>query len=330
MLPSIAYPLRAARLLTRAKSFREEAVLGHPQLNAWGLHVKRVQLAYAVNQRRRARLGEALSREDREAFARDGFVIRPNFLSASRFEALRAQVEGLRTDVRERFEGSTLLRKVPIDAKLLAAAPALRDLVEDRTLRALMAYGEGNRAKPAFYLQTVLQNQRPGVPDPQCSLHRDTFHPTTKAWLYLTDVPLEAGPLVYVPGSHRLTPARLAWERRMSLEASARHAGGSFRVAAQDLVDMGYPPPRPLAVAANTLVVADTFGFHARGTSAGLSTRLEVWAIGQRTPFLDVWTERAIGWLTGRRTAVGWWQTRAGTNVVEAREDALEQTMARD
>ena len=40
-----------------------------------------------------------------------------------------------------------------------------------------------------------------------------------QVWLFLTDVAADAGPLTYVPGSHRLTPERLRWERRMSLEA---------------------------------------------------------------------------------------------------------------
>jgi hypothetical protein len=35
-----------------------------------------------------------------------------------------------------------------------------------------------------------------------------------KAWLFLDDVALEDGPFADVAGSHRLTPARLAWEER--------------------------------------------------------------------------------------------------------------------
>ena len=40
---------------------------------------------------------------------------------------------------------------------------------------------------------------------------------------------------------------------------------------------------------ANTLVVADTVGFHARGFSARPSRRVEIWAYGRRNPFLP-WT----------------------------------------
>jgi hypothetical protein len=49
---------------------------------------------------------------------------------------------------------------------------------------------------------------------------------------------------------------------------------------------LGLPQPRSFAVPANTLVVADTHGFHARGPSKGTSTRIEVWAYQRRNPFL--------------------------------------------
>ena len=39
-----------------------------------------------------------------------------------------------------------------------------------------------------------------GLSDPQTDLHTDTFHPTVKAWLFLTDVAPETMPFVYVPG----------------------------------------------------------------------------------------------------------------------------------
>jgi hypothetical protein len=44
--------------------------------------------------------------------------------------------------------------------------------------------------------------------------------------------------------------------------------------------------PVAFAVPANTLVVGDTVGFHARGHSARPSRRVEIWAYGRRNPFL--------------------------------------------
>ena len=71
---------------------------------------------------------------------------------------------------------------------------------------------------------------------------------------------------------------------------------------------MGYAPPRAFAVPANTLIVADTSGFHARGPSSASGLRVEVWAYGRRNPFLslplDPWRIPALG---HRRAPVFWW-----------------------
>jgi len=203
--------------------------------------------------------------------------------------------------------------------------------------RGLIRYVGSRDAEPVVWIQSILRHACEGPPDPQTALHADTFHPAVKAWLFLTDVAADSGPFTYVPGSHRLTPERLAWERRMSLVA--RHSPdadtreGSFRIDLAELAALGLPEPRVFAVPANTLVVADTFGFHARGPSAGRSLRVEVWAYGRRSPFvpwagLDPWTAAALA----RRSLAGWrlgdlieraglkphrWRLRAGVSAFD-------------
>jgi len=99
--------------------------------------------------------------------------------------------------------------------------------------------------------------------------------------------------------------------------ANAEIRQGSFRIEPAQLGALGLPPPRVFAVPANTLVVADTFGFHARGPSAGRSLRVELWAFGRRSPFVpwagfDPWSGAALA----RRSLIGWewgdWLDRAG------------------
>ena len=162
-----------------------------------------------------------------------------------------------------------------------------------------------------MWIQSILRHAHDGAPDPQTALHADTFHPTVKAWLFLMDVAADAGPFTYVPGSHRLTSERLAWERRMSLAAPSSRdpeiRQGSFRIDPAELAALGLPEPRAFAVPANTLIVADTFGFHARGPSAGRSVRVEIWAYGRRSPFvpwpgLDWWSGAALA----RRSLLSW------------------------
>jgi hypothetical protein len=238
-------------------------------------------------------------------------VIRPNFLSERDFGELRAQVEAYRGGLREIGEGDTILRKIALDSKTLAVLPALRRLLGDPEWRGLIRYIGSRDAEPGVWIQSILRHAHDGPPDPQTALHADTFHPTVKAWLFLTDVAADAGPFTYVPGSHRLTAERVEWERRMSLAApraaDADTRQGSFRIDPSEIAALGLPQPRVFAVPANTLIVADTFGFHARGPSAGRSVRVEIWAYGRRSPFvpwpgLDFWTGAGLA----RRSVLGW------------------------
>jgi hypothetical protein len=295
-------PVWTAQLLTGTKSFERNRVIGSRWLNEQGLHAARVGLAHRIAAMRRRRLARLVTDKDRAAFERDGFVIRPNFLPESEFAELLRQVKAYRGPLREIGEGDTILRKVALDPKTLAALPALRRV---------LGMPEWRDAEPVVWIQSILRHAHDGPPDPQTALHADTFHPTVKAWLFLTDVAADAGPFTYVPGSHRPTRERLAWERRMSL--AARHSPdpeirqGSFRIMPGELAALGLPEPRIFAVPANTLIVADTFGFHARGPSAGRSVRVEIWAYGRRSPFVpwpgfDLWSGAALA----RRSLLGW------------------------
>jgi len=297
-------PFWAVQLLTGAKSFGDNSILGSPALNARGLHVGRLRAAHGLAWRRRARLASRLSAEHRAAFDRDGFVEIRDFLAPEPFRALRDEVAAHRGPAHEMVQGDTITRRVPLDPATLTRIPTAAALLAMPLWRDLVRYAGSYDAEPVTYIQTILNKVEPGPPDPQTALHADTFHPSVKAWLFLTDVAENAGPFVYVPGSHRLTPGRLAWERRMSLGAATAAdlltRRGSFRIAEAELAAIGLPQPRAFAVPANTLVVADTFGFHARGPSLVPSMRVEVWAYGRRNPFLpwtglDVWSIDALG-----------------------------------
>src|SRR6516162_10055481 len=304
-------PVWVAQLATGTKSFERNAVIGSRRLNEWGLHAGRVQLAYRLAQARRRRLAGLVSAEDREAFDRDGFVVRPNFLPEEQFAALVAQIRAYRGPLREISEGDTIMRKVALDGSALAAIPMLGAVLRSPEWCGLIRYAGSRDAEPVVWIQSILRHACAGPQDPQTFLHADTFHPTVKAWLFLTDVAEDAGPFTYVPGSHRLSTERLTWERRMSLAArhspNAENRQGSFRIDPAELGSLGLPQPRAFAVPANTLIVADTFGFHARGPSVQPSPRVEIWAYGRRSPFPSLaaqvpWTTAALG----QRSVLSW------------------------
>lgn len=274
-------------VFTSAKSFEDNPVLSSHWLNQAGLHAARVTWAHRVATSRRARLAHLASEEDRASFARDGYILKRDV--APDFASLLAEVKSYRTAAREMTQGDTLTRKIALDDAALDAMPTLRALVGSAAWRNLLAYVGGMTTRPVQFIQTIATHVNDSEPDPQTYFHADTFHPAMKAWLFLNDVDGDVPPFTFVPGSHRLTPARLDWERRQALMASQARdehtRQGSFRIDAVALAALGLPEPIQFRVPANTLIVADTFGFHARGPSAAPAMRVEIWAYGRRAPF---------------------------------------------
>jgi hypothetical protein len=115
------------------------------------------------------------------------------------------------------------------------------------------------------------------------------FQPAIKFWYFIEEVTLAEGPLEYVIGSHLLTPARLRWEYRRSVEASrrgSRDTGGSFRIDEQVLQSLGLDLPRPFEVRENTLVIADVRGFHRRAHGTLGSRRVSIYGNVRPRPFV--------------------------------------------
>ncbi len=283
-------PIWLAELATGAKSFVGNPIIGSPRLNRLGLHEKRVMLAQRMADVRRRRMRHLVDSEDAEAFARDGFVVRRNALPDEAFSRLRAEIEGNAFAAQEMQQGQTVTRFCPITRAMTRQYPELGALVTGRMFQGLLRYVASRNADPITFIHTVFADPDRGDRDPQTVFHSDTFHPTAKAWFFLTDVEDDGGPFTFVPGSHRMTPQRLAWEREQAITARdgglSMHALGSFRVSDDDLSHMGYGEPVRVAVPANTLVVADTHGFHARAVSHKPTVRLGLYGSLRKNPFV--------------------------------------------
>ncbi len=305
-------PIYLAALASKAKSFRDNPLIGSPALNRKGLHVVRMRIAHAMAERRRTRLAHLIRPAEVATFRRDGFVEVRGVLPEQDFAALRREVLSFAAPAREMAQGDAVTRRLALDRAALARLPRLAALLASPRWRGLLSYAASFELEPMLYIQTIFSHAQPGPPDPQTNYHVDSFHPSMKAWLFLTDVADDEGPFVYVPGSHRLTRRRLAWERRASIEAAEspdiHNAEGSFRISLEELRRLGYGEPRAFAVPANTLVVADMAGFHARGRSARPGVRIEIWAFGRRNPFLP-WTgldPAALPVVKGRAVPLYW------------------------
>lgn len=311
-------------LLTGAKSFKANRWVGSVRLNRLGLHTGRKRLADGFAALRRVWLGRFLPAQDRMTLAQDGLLVKPGFLSSDELAAVRAELLSALWPTIEMAQPPAFTRRVNLDAQLCHDKfPALAQLIAHPVLLRALRYAAGCPGTPIVSVQIIRSGGTDAGHDPQTDWHRDTFHATGKAWLFLHDVPANQGPFAFVPGSHRPTPAHWAWERAQSVSAhaepNAMHANGSFRIDELALNALGYARRFTADVAANTLVVADMSGFHRRMPSAQPTVRVEIYFSLRRNPFFAGLLPSLLGLPVLRRYWAGWvygvysWMLARGT-----------------
>ncbi len=115
------------------------------------------------------------------------------------FARLKEQALAFRAEAREMVQGDTITRRIALDGPARKAMPLVDALLRRKDLAGLMRYAGSYDQEPLFYIQTILSHVREAAPDPQTNFHADTFHPSLKAWYFLTDVAEDEGPFCYVP-----------------------------------------------------------------------------------------------------------------------------------
>jgi hypothetical protein len=299
------------QIFTAAKAFSEPWI-GQPTLNRAGLHPVRIALSDAALGLRRLQAPGFGRGDAMQQLRRNGVVVLPDFLPAAQFEALQREAREAVAESRrvhppppnqqrgfgdpidfpggfDRYDGGTLNRFLALSGQVLPHAHAFA--THDRVSRLCQAAAGARHRPDKFWIHEIVHGDERDNPDIQKRLHKDTFHSTVKIWFTLEDVEPQHGPFHYVVGSHRMTRQRYAWEYRRSLQACAPDAksrGGAFRVTPAELDAMGLPAPTPFAVRANTLLMADTRGFHRRGHASAGSRRLAIYAGLRPSPFSPV------------------------------------------
>ncbi|MEM9632179.1 MAG: phytanoyl-CoA dioxygenase family protein [Pseudomonadota bacterium] len=315
-------PLFAAELATGAKSFCDNPIIGSRQLNEAGLHVKRIKLAERMADYRRRMMTNLVSPQHAESFRRDGFVVCKEVLPPDLFQQLKVEVENNSFAAQEMMQGHTVTRFIPIRKQMLAEMRILGSIVKGKLFQGLLKYVGSWNADPITFIHTVFADPDRGERDPQTVFHSDTFHATSKCWYFVSDVTEGDGPFTYVPGSHRMTAERLSWEHERAVSACSgertMHTLGSFRITDEELAVLGYCEPVKLIVPANTLVVADTHGFHARSRSEKPTIRLGIYGSLRRNPFvpwsgLDPFMLPGLRWRQSElHDAINSWKMRTG------------------
>lgn len=285
----IKAPLWFAELFTTAKSFAANPIIGNQTLNRLGLHIGRIRLAQIMTRWRWLFMGWMLPSDLKQQYREHGYVKIENFLSPEEFQTLRAEIVAFDGELRRMTQGDTHTFQGLLDDESASQMPATQRLLSDKHFRRIMMFGGGAFKLPMFFAHCVRNGIGDGKPDPQKDFHSDTFHPTMKAWLFLDDVDDAIGPFNYVPGSHRATAERLQWDYENSIAGkdleNSYAQRGSLRISPMELRARAFAEPMIMRVPANTLVMADTHGFHRRGDAAPGSSRLAIYAYSRSNPF---------------------------------------------
>jgi len=295
------------QILTRSKDLNNP-VLGSKLLNKLGLHLFRVNLAERCTRQRR-RFNHNSASNWQTNLVRDGAVAIKNFLPDDVFQAVKGEAETAAVDAShdvpiqqrqgkgfgpkqyhdwgfDRCDGGTLNRFIDIEparhpeAYKFSHLPVLSDLT-------LATGGRRQKSNHMWFYQTIHGDEKNST-DQQKIFHRDTFFRSIKFWFFVHPVTSNEGPFCYVPGSHHLTPERRAWEKKKVLEALEKPKGkrsSSFRIADTEIKALGLKAPHLFTVPENTLVMADTFGFHCRGAALAGAERLAIYGNMRPWPF---------------------------------------------
>lgn len=244
------------------KIFSRQKTVDSKLLNVLGIQVARTLMARAIyNMRPRLHAQWAV---EHNILRRDGVLVIPNFLPRQVFEPLRDEAVAFVSDPTHhtsvRSVGCNRLEIVDIrrcaeqlpTTQQFFDGPRLRTLLEGAERRRVAGYGVRT-------LERLVQGVDTGIKDPETDLHSDIFYPVHKCWLYLTDVTADAGPLVYVKGSHHLRLRQLKY----LYEESCGPNVGSRRISSSELEQIGLAETA-VTCEMNTLVVANTLGYHRR------------------------------------------------------------------
>lgn len=274
MSPGVSFPVDLARTFSGAKRVQS------PVLNRFGIQVARsivARCAYLMRSRRHPLVNDLASQ---------GMAIVESFLPTDELFELKKEADRLGAEIAPTSvdqHGPSQVQRWALSALDDHQFPRLRGYASDRRLldlaeaaeRRTLRTGDGLR----MFERVVFDASE--VHDRESDLHIDTFYSTHKLWLYIDDVEEANGPLVYVPGSHRLSRARL----RGDYAESRGDNSGSRRITNGEVEELGLQP-EVLTCQANTLVIVNTCGYHRRSQGQPGHTRRALHMGFRFNPFL--------------------------------------------
>ncbi len=279
-------PWRSALGTDLPALFSDEKVLDAPALNLVGAQVFRTVAAHCIHRVRRPPTESPDLDERIRTLEHDGVLVWKDFLPSDDFDRLSGEFASLLERQKQAFHRSARSSgawSVNVERLGPRLVPETLRLLRNRTLRSLIERAEKrpwSTAVKRCNLQAVVQPEDPTLDD-QTELHVDTFFPTHKIWLYVTDVGPLDGCLSVVKGSQKLTCRSLWATYRHSLR---RDVDPSRRVNPEE-IEASSLTETPIICPKNTLVIANVHAMHRRLPGAPGRVRLAVHLSARSNPF---------------------------------------------
>jgi hypothetical protein len=247
--------------------FSGDKVVDSYSLNCLGAQVLRTIAARWIYNTFPVSVG-GVAQEKIAELSREGIVAWPNFLARDDFERVKRECVTLvrnHNQVKVERWGANTIERVYLENVEVGATSSIHRLMTDERLQGILETAEKRplgRLSAHAQVEHLIQGPANNSEDTQTQIHSDTFFTCHKCWLYLSDVSLEDGPLIYLKGSHKLSPRQLLQIYKWSCSRKSDD-DQSRRVTAPELART-WQRKEIFTCASNTLVIANMYGYHGR------------------------------------------------------------------
>lgn len=263
----------------------DQKLVSSPMLNRLGLQVMRSTLAHGLYSLRAYPTPPEVQADVR-TLQRDGILILPDFLPQEQFDRLHTEFFETAAQHLDRFMvlDNINLYQVGYAHELgPELIPNTFAFMSNARLRGIFEGAEKRPWDVFFQLAglEIVTYGASGKPDPQITMHSDSFYHTHKAWLYMEDVTVENGPLAVIKGTNRLTLDQIPY-----IYAHSNRTGedASRRILPQEL-ERPQMQETLVTCKKNTLVIANTHAYHRRTQGVDGAKRYAVHIMARAKPF---------------------------------------------
>jgi hypothetical protein len=260
-------------------------IVPNPTLNRLGLQVVRSTLSHGMyNLRPHTVPGDVKTEVD--TLRRDGILILPNFLPQDAFDRLHTEFFDMVDHHIDKFmvlDNINLYQVGYVNTLGKELIPNTFAFLKNPRVRGIFEGAEKRPWDVFFHLAglEVVTYGESGKPDPQISMHADSFYHTHKAWLYMEDVTTETGPLAVIKGTHHLTIDQLPY---IYSHSNRNGEDGSRRITQAEMERLGLKETL-VTCKKNTLVIANTHAYHRRTQGINGAKRYAVHIMARAKPF---------------------------------------------